>query len=257
MSGELVLASESWHSIRMWKGWSHAIGWGQCFVSASVLWHHWLGDTDIRPTSPMPLILNVLFQNQWRKRTTAEMFFQTQTACRLPKLTVSFKFVWARDQTCLPCESAADQFSNFRDIHQKSWLLSTVTWPLTLRFKLVRARDQTRLPCEYGANPFSGSRDIPHTNKKVTDSTKNRTLRSSLCAVMKWEAVNHGSPENCRWSGGIVCQLSCWCKQRKEWDTDGHDHVWLRTYLLTNRYDTTTVTSTAAITIYLSTSATK
>jgi len=68
----------------------------------SVLWHHWLGDTDIRPTGPVPLILNFLFQNQWRNRTTAEMFFQTQTARRLPKLTLNFKFVRARDQTCLP-----------------------------------------------------------------------------------------------------------------------------------------------------------
>jgi len=57
-------------------------------------------------------------------------------------------------------------------------------WPLTLTFKLVQARDQTRLPCEFGTNPFSGSRDIfSYTNKKVTDSTKNRTLHSSLCAV--------------------------------------------------------------------------
>jgi len=56
-------------------------------------------------------------------------------------------------------------------------------WLLTLIFKLLRARDQTRLPCEFHANQFSGSGDISHTNKKVTDSAKNRTLRSLLRAV--------------------------------------------------------------------------
>jgi len=54
---------------------------------------------------------------------------------------------------------------------------------VTLTFKLVRARDQRRLPGEFGANPFSGSRDISYTNKKVTDSAKNRTLHSSVRAL--------------------------------------------------------------------------
>ena len=57
-------------------------------------------------------------------------------------------------------------------------------WPLTLTFKLFWARDQTRYSCEFGANPFSGSQDISYTNKKVTDSAKNWTWRSSLRAVM-------------------------------------------------------------------------
>jgi len=39
------------------------------------------------------------------------------------------------------------------------------------------------LPYGFGANPFSGSRDISYTNKKVTNSAQNRTLRSSLRAV--------------------------------------------------------------------------
>ena len=60
-------------------------------------------------------------------------------------------------------------------------------WPLTLTltltFKLILVRDRTRLPCEFGANPFSGLRDISYTKKKVTDSTKNITLCSSLRAV--------------------------------------------------------------------------
>ena len=54
---------------------------------------------------------------------------------------------------------------------------------MTLTFKLIPARDQTRLSCEFGAYPFSGSRDISYTNKKVTDSTKNRTLCNLLCTV--------------------------------------------------------------------------
>jgi len=48
--------------------------------------------------------------------------------------------------------------------------------PLTLTFKPVQARDQTHLPCEFGANAFSRSRDIWFTNRKVTNSAKNRTL---------------------------------------------------------------------------------
>jgi len=55
---------------------------------------------------------------------------------------------------------------------------------LTLTFKLVRARDQTRFSCEFGANPFNGSGDISYTYKKVTDSAKNRSLRSSLRVVI-------------------------------------------------------------------------
>jgi len=67
-------------------------------------------------------------------------------------------------------------------------------WPLTLTFKLFRARDQTRLACEFGANPFSGSRDI-HTQTKVIDSAKNRTLRSSLRAIIM--TIIMPSPQHC------------------------------------------------------------
>ena len=55
-------------------------------------------------------------------------------------------------------------------------------WPLTLTFKLIRARDQTRLLCEFGANPFAVP-EIFHTKTK-SHSAKNRTLRSSLRAVI-------------------------------------------------------------------------
>jgi len=58
--------------------------------------------------------------------------------------------------------------------------------PVTLTFDIqTRPSKETRLPCEFGANPFSSSRDISHTNKqkKVTDSAKNRTLRSSLRVI--------------------------------------------------------------------------
>jgi len=48
------------------------------------------------------------------------------------------------------------------------------------------------LPCEFGANPFSGSRDISYTNKN-SHSAKNRTLRSSLCAVNTvWNRCKYG-----------------------------------------------------------------
>ena len=47
----------------------------------------------------------------------------------------------------------------------------------------TRPSEETRLPCEFGADPFSGFRNISYTNKKVTDTAKNRTLCSSLRAV--------------------------------------------------------------------------
>jgi len=90
------------------------------------------------------------------------MFYQTQTARRLPKGLKNAVF--------------------------RSW------WPWPLTFKLVRARDQTRLPCEFVANPFGGSRDISYTNKK-SQSAKNRTLRSSLRAF-----VNNSNSINWRYT---------------------------------------------------------
>jgi len=45
------------------------------------------------------------------------MFFQTSR--RLLKLTLTFKLVRARDQTRLPCEFSADQFSDFWGIRWK------------------------------------------------------------------------------------------------------------------------------------------
>jgi len=90
---------------------------------------------------------------------------------------------------------------------------------LTLTFKLIRARDETRLPCEFGANLFSDSRDISYIKKKVTDSAKNRTLRSSLRVVKNiairriphrwvrpWKSVgnvNHYTAKLCCPSAGI------------------------------------------------------
>jgi len=62
-------------------------------------------------------------------------------------------------------------------------------WPLTLTFKLVRARDQTCFPCEFGTNLFRCTQGI--SNKQKSHSAKNRSLRSSLCAVkmaVKWKS---------------------------------------------------------------------
>jgi len=57
---------------------------------------------------------------------------------------------------------------HFSNIQMQSGIFDSI--------QLIHARDQTRLPCESGTNPFSGSGDIWGTNKKVTDSAKNRTL---------------------------------------------------------------------------------
>jgi len=55
--------------------------------------------------------------------------------------------------------------------------------------------------CPNQLHPFSGSRDISYTNKNVTDSANNRTLRSSLRAVIDWAGSQHcsvSSPQLCR-----------------------------------------------------------
>jgi len=65
----------------------------------------------------------------------------------------------------------------------KCRFLSLVTLTFDLDIQTRPSEGPTRLPCEFGANLFSGSRDISYTKKKVTDSAKNRTLRSSLRAV--------------------------------------------------------------------------
>jgi len=82
--------------------------------------------------------------------------------------------------------------------------LSLVTLTFVIDIQTHPNKGTNTLPgCEFGANPFSDSGDISYTNKKVTGSTKNRILQSSLCAVMSW---NTGlklkwtvtvQPENC------------------------------------------------------------
>ena len=61
-------------------------------------------------------------------------------------------------------------------------------WPLTFHIDLQTCPSEgpNTLPCEFGANPFSSSRYFIH-KQKVTDSTKNRTLRSSLRAAVKMD----------------------------------------------------------------------
>ena len=79
------------------------------------------------------------------------MFYQTQTARRLPEGSKNAVFV---------------------------------VGDLDLDIRTPPRRDQTRLTFEFGANPFSSSkRYFIHKRREVTDSAKNRTLRSSLSAV--------------------------------------------------------------------------
>jgi len=85
------------------------------------------------------------------------MFYQTQTALRLPEGPKNAVFVLG-------------------DLDLDIW-----TAP---------RRDQTRLPFEFGANPFSGSQKyFIHKRREVTDSAKNRTLRSSLSAVKMYSIL--------------------------------------------------------------------
>jgi len=138
-----------------------------------------------------------------------KMFYQTQTARRPPKGPKSVVFL---SELCTPITSG----SNGMVLSAAAWrylqrarynalsmgisaknpvLCPRWSWLSTLTFKLFPARDQTRRPSEFGVNPFSGSRNISYTNKKVTDSAKNRTLRkirSSLRAVMSsYNAQSH------------------------------------------------------------------
>jgi len=85
---------------------------------------------------------------------------------------MTFKLDRARDQTRIPWEFVANQFSDSRDIRRKPRFCLWWPWPLTLTFKLVR-RDRTQSLWIWRSC----------ANKKVTDSAKNRTLRSSLRAA--------------------------------------------------------------------------
>jgi len=77
------------------------------------------------------------------------MFYQTQTACRPPK-----------------------------GLKMPFLALVTLTFDQNIQTRLSKGPN-TSLPCEFGANPFSCSKDISY-KQKVTNSAKNRTLRSSL-----------------------------------------------------------------------------
>jgi len=80
------------------------------------------------------------------------MFYQTQTAC-------------------MPSKG------------QKMLFFTLVTLTFDLDIQTRSSMGPNTLLCEFGTNPFSGYQDISYTNKKVTDSAKNRTLCSSLCVV--------------------------------------------------------------------------
>jgi len=76
--------------------------------------------------------------------------------------------------------------------HRTHWKLEQRCFPnlnrtqaaeIDLDLQTRPSEGPTRLPCEFGANPFSDSQIFHTQTKKVTDSAKNRTLRSSLRAV--------------------------------------------------------------------------
>ena len=68
---------------------------------------------------------------------------------------------------------------------EKCRILFLVTVTFDLDLQICPSEGQNTYSCEFDANPFSGSGDISCTNKKVTDSARNRTVRSGLRAVIK------------------------------------------------------------------------
>jgi len=66
-------------------------------------------------------------------------------------------------------------------VHSAFLSLVTLTFDLDIQTRLSKQPNMS--PCEFGANPFSVSHSISYTNKKVTDSAKNRILCSLLRAV--------------------------------------------------------------------------
>jgi len=117
--------------------------------------------------------------------TTAKMFSQTYTAHRPLKLTLTFRIAQARDQTSLLCEFITNQLSDSPDIRQKPRFC--LWWPWALSFKLVQSKGPNTSSLWISCKSIQQFPEIFHTQtKKVTDSvTKNRILRSSLCAVTK------------------------------------------------------------------------
>jgi len=59
---------------------------------------------------------------------------------------------------------------------RKCRFLFLVTLTFDLDLQIRPSEGPITYSCKFGANPFSGYRDISYTNKKVTDSPKNRTV---------------------------------------------------------------------------------
>jgi len=143
--------------------------------------------TPFYPGWPWPLTLTFKLIRVREQPNTSFVWICRKSVGQFPRylpktpflsvVNLIFGLVWVRDQTyLLQISSAIPEISA-----ENSVICSWWPWPLT--FKFVWARDQAHLPCEYGANLFTGKWDISYTNKKVTDSTKNRTLHSSTKAV--------------------------------------------------------------------------
>jgi len=117
------------------------------------------------------------------------MFYQTYTERRLQRRSAALLCTPITPSSDGMVPSAVRRYLQRARYNAFSMGRKSVPVTLTLTFKLIRARDQTLLPCDFGANPFSGSGDISHTNKKLTNSAKNRTFRSSLRAVIIWAVM--------------------------------------------------------------------
>ena len=89
------------------------------------------------------------------------------------------------DQARLPCEFVADSFSGFQDIRRKlRFFCPWWPWPLIFDLDLQTCPSEGRSTSSLWIWRQFVQRFPINTNKNVTDSAKNRNLRSSLCAVI-------------------------------------------------------------------------
>ena len=96
------------------------------------------------------------------------------------------------DQTRLPGEFDAKLFISSTDIHRKPRFLSIVTSTFDLDLQTRPCERPNVFPVNMGQICSEAPRDISHTNKKVTDCAKNRTLHSSLHVVTNILQMENG-----------------------------------------------------------------
>ena len=129
------------------------------------------------------------------------MFF-FQITCRLPKLILTFKLVWARYQTHLPCEFVANQFGSSRDIRRKPRFL--VSGDLDLWHSNSSEQGAKHVFPVNLAQIRSAVPEIFHTQTK-SHSQKENLMQFTACGNNYMLLSNH------HW---IMSRQKCWYDDR-------------------------------------------